>query len=85
MSRSIDLARKAIDFGPSGLVSFAAADEAAVEMFLSSKLPFSLIPETIAKLITQNLDVSTISKVLSSYNNVKTQTLEIGRRLCQSL
>jgi len=84
MSRSIDLARKAIDLGPSGLVSFAAADEAAVEMFLSKQLPFVLIPEIISKSLTQNLDVSTISKVLSNYNAIKTKAFDIGRRLCQS-
>ena len=48
MSRCIDLGKRAWKAGAKGLVTFCAADEVAVELFLTKKLSFHLIPEVIA-------------------------------------
>ena len=84
-SKSVVLAKSAFSKGPSWLVAYTAADEAAIELFLSRSLSFGLIPEVISKTMSriENIDLSTTQKIISHYANCRQIALEIGKKLCQ--
>jgi len=84
-SKSVALAKSAFSKGPPWLVAYTAADEAAIELFLSKSLSFGLIPEVISKTMSriENIDLSSPQKITSHYTNCRQIALEIGKKLCQ--
>lgn len=86
MSRCVELGKRAWSLGPKGLITYAAADEAAVELFLAKKLSFHIIPEVIAKCLAQVRDfpTTTPAQVVQGYQFSKQTAMEIGKRLCLS-